>query len=199
MDGPAAHGRHEQVADLLDGEAAFDGGAIALGQLHGVGTAQEVGSVEQVDVQGVALYPLSAVEKAAKIGHLPAHLHTEGVLHRRAGAHLVRHGADAADAGRDVGGLGGPASLQERLEEAGRLEDVERHLPDHAVAHLHVERTLALHAREPLYRHRALRVPTRGSSPFRTIFGRDGLCALGQRPGLLTEHRVARVEGGEQA
>ena len=154
-----------QVADLLDGEAAFDGSAIALGQLHGVGAAQEVGSVEQVDVQGVTLYPLSAVEKAAQVGHLPAHLHAEGVLHRRAGAHLVRHGTDAADAGRNVGSLGGPASLQERLEESGRLEDVERHLPDHAVAHLHVERTLALHAREPLYRHRALRARPVGHRP----------------------------------
>ena len=117
----------------------FDGRRDRVGQFHRVGTAEEVGGVKQVDVQGVALYPLSAVEEAAQIGHLPTHLHTKSVLHRGAGAHLVRHRAYATDAGCDVGGLGGPASLQERFEKAGRLEDVERHLSDHAVADLHME------------------------------------------------------------
>ena len=41
------------------------------------------------------------------------------VLHGRAGAHLIRHGADAADPGRDVGGLGEMPSDQQGFEVTG--------------------------------------------------------------------------------
>ena len=52
-----------------------------------------------------------------------------------AGAHLVGDRADPADAGGDVGGLGVAPAPQQRLEEARRLEDVERDVGDHAVVH----------------------------------------------------------------
>ena len=93
--------------------------------LDRVGVAQEVGGVEHIDVQGVALDPLAAVEQAAQGAELPVDLDAVGVLHGVDGAHLVGDRADAADAGGDIGGLGEVPAAQERLEEARRLEDLE--------------------------------------------------------------------------
>ena len=89
-----------------------------LRHLDRVLTSEEVGRVQHVDVQGMALHPLAAVEQAPQLGDRAPDLHAERILHRRAGAHLVRHRADAADARRQVGRLGGPPAAQEGLEEA---------------------------------------------------------------------------------
>ena len=67
VDGPAAHGLHDAVAHLLRHAAALEVRAMLLCHLHRVLTAQEVRSVEQVDVQGVALEPFAAVEETAEV------------------------------------------------------------------------------------------------------------------------------------
>ena len=79
--------------------------------------------MEHVDVERVALDPLAAVEEPAQQADRLGYLDAAEVLHRVDGAHLVRDGADAADAGRDVGRLEERAAAQERLEEPRRLED----------------------------------------------------------------------------
>src|SRR5690348_5321216 len=56
--------------------------------------AQEVGGVEQVDVQRVALDPLAAVEQPAQRQDLVGHGDAAGVLDRPARAGLVGHRAD---------------------------------------------------------------------------------------------------------
>ena len=57
-----------------------------------------------------------------------------------AGAHLVGHGADAADARGDVGHLADLASAQQGLEEPGRFEDIQFHVLDPVSVELDVKR-----------------------------------------------------------
>ena len=64
-----------------------------------------------------------------------------------AGAHLVGHRADAADAGGDVGHLGDGTAPQERLEEPRRFEDAQLHVVHPAIAQADGQRSLPLDAR----------------------------------------------------
>ncbi len=68
VDGPAADGLHDQVARALEAEAPLHRDPVPFGQLDRVGAAEEVGCVEQVDVEGVALDPFAAVEQPAEGG-----------------------------------------------------------------------------------------------------------------------------------
>ena len=110
--------------------------------------AEEVGRVEHVDVERVALDPLAAVEDAAQHLDRLRDVDAAGVLHGLDGAHLVRDGTDAADARGDVGRLGEGAPAKQRLEEARRLEDPQFDVLDLAVAKADGHRALALDARE---------------------------------------------------
>ena len=62
---------------LLQVQAALDHGAVIARQLERARVAQEVGRVEQVDVEGVALDPLAAVEEAAEGADLRVDLDAE--------------------------------------------------------------------------------------------------------------------------
>ena len=68
MDRPAADQLHDRVAGLLQRQPPLDQVAAVFGEGERAGVAEEVGGMQQVDVQGVALDPLAAVEQAAKIG-----------------------------------------------------------------------------------------------------------------------------------
>ncbi len=126
----AADDGHELVSDLLHLERARDDVGRVAGQLDRARVAEEVGGMEHEDVQGVALDPLPAVQEPAQRAQLAVDLDAAGLLHRVHRAHLVGDRADAADPGGDVGRLGEAAPAQERLEEPGRLVDVELHLLD---------------------------------------------------------------------
>ena len=75
----------------------------------------------------------------------PPTVDAAGFLDRRARAHLVGDRADAADAGGDVRRLGVRAAAQERLEEAGRLVDIEPRFFDLVAAGPDVQGAFALH------------------------------------------------------
>ena len=68
MHSTTAHGLHDQVAGALQAETTLHRAPVALGELDGVGAAEEVRRVEQVDVQGVALDPLAAVQQPPQGG-----------------------------------------------------------------------------------------------------------------------------------
>jgi hypothetical protein len=68
MDRPAPDQLHDRVAGLLQRQSPLDQVAAVFGEGERAGVAEEVGGVQQVDVQGMALDPLSAVEQPAKIG-----------------------------------------------------------------------------------------------------------------------------------
>ena len=102
--------RDDLVAELLQLQAAVDDGRVVLGHVHAALVAEEVGRVQHVDVQRVALDPLAAVEQAAERAERAVDRRAEGFLHRLHGAHLVGDRADAADPRRDVGRLGEAAA-----------------------------------------------------------------------------------------
>src|SRR4029453_11068749 len=115
---------------------------------HGPAVPEEVGGVEHVDVERVALDPLAAVEEPAQEADRLADLDLAEGLHRVDRAHLVRDRADAADGGRDVRRLEERTAAEKRLEEARRLENPQLDLVDLAVDQPDRHRSLALDAGE---------------------------------------------------
>ena len=150
VDRPPAHQLDELVAGLLQPQATLEGGPLEGRQLDGVGQAEEVGGVQHVHVQRVALDPLAAVEEPPQLLEGPVHGHAAGVLDRPAGAHLVGDRADAADAGGQVGRLGVGPAPEEGLEEARRLVDAHLHVDDLPVAGLDVHGPFAFDTGERL-------------------------------------------------
>ena len=148
VDRPPADDFENAVADLLQAEPALDDGPMVAGERDGTVVAEEVRRMQHVDVQGVALDPLAAVQQTAKVGQLAADGDAAGVLDGEAGAHLISDRADATDTRRDVRRLGVGAALQECLEEARRLVDVQLHRRERTVDDRHVQGTLALDAGE---------------------------------------------------
>ena len=110
--------------------------------------AEEVGRVEHVDVERVAFDPLAAVQKPPQHADRLGDLDAADLLHRVDRAHLVRDGADAADARRDVRRLEEGAPAEHRLEEPRRLEDPELDVLDVAVREADGHRALALDSGE---------------------------------------------------
>ena len=104
--------------------------------------AEEVRRVQQVDVQGVALDPLAAVDEPAQRSDRHRDLHSAGVLDGRARAHLVGDRADPADPCRDVRWLGVAPAAQQRLEEPRRFVDVQPRLHHLAVIYDHLQPAL---------------------------------------------------------
>src|SRR5262249_8946637 len=138
---------------------------VILRQLDGTLVAEKVGGVEEIDVEGVTLDPLPAVEEAAQGAELTADLDTAGGFDRVDGAHLVGNGADAADAGGDVRRLGVLTTAQEGFEESGRFEDAQFHVDDAVVADGDVERAFAFDAGQIVDPNRALPVRHGPDSP----------------------------------
>jgi hypothetical protein len=143
---------HQRVARLLQAQRALDDRRMIARHLERARVAEEVGGVEEEHVQRVALDPLAAVQEAAQRADRLGHLDAARRLDRRHRAGLVGDRADAADARGEVGHLGVRAPAQERLEEARRLVDAQAHVLHAPVAHAHVQRALALDARER-FRH----------------------------------------------
>ncbi len=149
VDGPAAEQGEKLVAGLLDGQPAFHDGPVVAGHLHHAVVAEEVRRVQQVDVQRVAFDPLAAVQQPSQVGQGSVHGDPAGVLDRSARRHLVGHRADPADPGGDVGRLGVSAPAQQRLEEPGRLVDLQPDVGDHVPVDPHVHGALALDPGQP--------------------------------------------------
>ncbi len=135
---------HDLVAGLLQREPTLDDLRMRAGHLDGAVEAEEVRSVEHVNVERVALDPLAAVEEPPQHLDRLTDFDAAGVLHRLDGAHLVRDRTDPANARGDVGRLEERATAEERLEEPGRLEDPQFHLVDLAVDDPHGHRALTL-------------------------------------------------------
>ncbi len=163
MDLAPADECHHFVTRLLQGETTLDRLGRVAGQLDRAGVAEEIGRVQHVDVERMALDPLAAVEKPAKDPDRLRYLDAAQVLERVDGTRLVGDRADAADPGRDVRRLDGRTAAEERLEETRRLEDPQLDVLDLAVLQSHGHRTLAFDPSEIVgLDHTAL---SHGSSP----------------------------------
>ncbi len=127
--------------------------------------------MQEVDVQRVALDPLTAVQQPAQRRHRVADFDAASVLHRQARRHLVGDGADPADPRRDVGGFAEVPAHEHRLEEARWLEDIQRDVADASVAHDDAQRALALDASDALSADRACGAVTHWRTPEETRGG----------------------------
>jgi len=134
VDGPAAEELQQRVAGLFQLQAAFDDVTVVAGEGDRVGVAEEVGGVQQADVQGVAGDPFPAVQQPAQAGERWVESGPARLLDGVAGAGLVGDRADPADPGGDVGWLGVGAAAQERFEKPRRFVDVQLGPLDLAVA-----------------------------------------------------------------
>ncbi len=146
VDGSPADQLDQLVAGLLEGQPGLDRRTVVLGQLERAGVAQEVGQVEEVDVQRVALDPLAAVHQPAQRADLRVDFDPQAVLEGMDRGHLVGDRADPADAGDDVDDLVRRPADDQLLEVARRLEDLEPGLLDDAVPDPQAKRSLAFDA-----------------------------------------------------
>ena len=146
--GPPPDGLHDRVASPPEREAALDDAAVIAGHLDRSRVAEEVWSVQHVDVQRVARDPLPAVQQPAQRGNRLAGLHPADSLDCQVCAGLVGDRADTADPGGDVRGFSVGPPAQEGFEESGWLVDIEPDLLDQVVDHSHVQGALALHTRQ---------------------------------------------------
>ena len=149
MDGPAAHELQDCVAGLLQLQAALDDVAVVAGEGDRVGVAEEVGGVQQVDVQGVAGDPFPAVQQPAQVSQRRVEHGAAGLLDGVTCAGLVGDRADPADAGGDIRRFGVGAAAQERFEEPRRLVDVQLGPLHLAVADRDPQRALAFDPGQP--------------------------------------------------
>ena len=76
MDLAAADERHQRVAGLLHLQPLLDDLAVVARHLDRARVAEEVGCVQHVDVQRVALDPLAAVEQPAQVADRPSSIST---------------------------------------------------------------------------------------------------------------------------
>lgn len=72
VDRPATQQFQDRVAGLLEPKAAFDVGTSGAGHVDEAVAAEEVGRVEEVDVQRLALDPLTAVEQFRNAANCPS-------------------------------------------------------------------------------------------------------------------------------
>ena len=140
---------HQPVARSLQPQASFQEAGMIAGHVDAAFVAEEVGRVQQVDVQHVAFDPLAAVQQPAQCVHRLGHRDAAGVLDGPARAHLVGDRADPADPCRDVRRLGVLPAAQQAFEEPGRLVDIQPGLGDLTVLGHDLEAALALDPGQP--------------------------------------------------
>ena len=148
VDRPPADHLHDLVADLLQPQDVRDELAVTVRELQSGAGAEEVGRVEEPDVQDVALDPLACVQQTAKFAKPTVDGDAGDVLEGRRRRHLVGDRADPADPRRDVDRFAEAATTQERLEEPGRFVDLQSEVGDDVVLDLDVQRAFALDPRQ---------------------------------------------------
>src|SRR5208337_5286852 len=124
MSGAATQNLQQSVADLLQAQSSLD--LLGVVSRHGDGALvpQEIRRVQKVDVQGVALNPFATIKQTAQGTNLGRRSNSQGGFEGVHRAHLVGHGADAADAGYNIGDFLKVTTAKEGFEEPRRLENV---------------------------------------------------------------------------
>src|SRR6185437_6661634 len=90
---------------------------------NGAVVTEKIGRLQQIDVQRVALDPLTAVDEPSQVAQRPLNAQAENLLQRVNRAHLVRDRTDAANARDNVRHFFVMSSLQESFEEPRRLKN----------------------------------------------------------------------------
>ena len=148
MLGPTTERDQQSVTRLTCGQSALNQRGMVGGHVDRALVAKEIGCVQEVEVQRMALDPFAAVHQAAQLADRSVDRDPARLLHREAGARLVGDRADAADARRDVGHLGEVPPAEDPLEEARWLVDTQLHVEHLAVADANAHPAFALDPRE---------------------------------------------------
>ena len=157
MDSAAAQYGQQLIAVLFQPQAPLHRRAVVGRHLEAALVPQEIGSMQQMNVQTVALDPFATVEQPAELADLGRHNNPQGGLDGMHGGHLVRDRADAADAGGDIGGFENRTSAKQRLEQSRRFEDPQFHPLQFPPASVDVQRPFSLDAGQHLNPNRPFR------------------------------------------
>ena len=146
VNGSAAEHLQQLVAMFLQPQAAIHFVRKIFGHVDAAVVSQKIRSVQQMDVQRMALDPLAAVQQPPQPPNVFCDFDAQRRFESMHRTHLIRDRADAADACGDVRHLLQLAASQQSLEQPRWLEDRELHLLD-AVSHQpHEESSLAFDA-----------------------------------------------------
>ena len=190
MHGAAAHHLHDPAAEALQPQTAIHEIGVGCGQREAALHPHEVGRVEQMHVEGVALDPLAVVEEPAEPADPGGDLHAQRPLQRLAGRQLVGHRTDPANPGHDVGHLADLAAANEPLEEPRRLVDRELGDLHGPVDHADAQRSFPFHSGERLHLKPSNLVHSLASS--RSLSARNaGAAALNDRTSRSSDSRGA--------
>ena len=145
---PPANELHQLVTGLLQRQPSLDRPGMIARHAHDVGIAEEVRSVQQVDVQSVTVDPFTAIQQPPKRNEIVIDLDATGVFDRIAGTDLVGDWADSADPRGQVRRLGVRTPAQKRLEKPWRLIDVELDTLELSLLQRDVQRAFTFHPRQ---------------------------------------------------
>jgi len=146
VDRPAAEDFEDPIAELLEFQASLDLVWEFLGQIDPTMAIEEIGGMEQVDVQHMAFDPLGAVDQTAQRGDGFRDSNAQDRLEGLDGRDLISDRADAADARGDIGDILDRSASQEGFEEPWRLVDIQFDLLDPRAAQTDVQCTFSLDA-----------------------------------------------------
>src|SRR6516165_2406683 len=98
MDLATAQQCHNPVADFLQPQSSFDDRPVFPGHGNGIWITQKIGSMQHVDMQGVALNPFATIKKTAERPDGRVNTEAQSSLDGMRCAHLIRDRADSANA-----------------------------------------------------------------------------------------------------
>jgi hypothetical protein len=133
MDRSPTDGFQYVIADLFQPQGILYHLRGNLCQLERRFFSQKVRSLEEINMECMALDILTAVHQTAQRPDLRVCSNSQGILQRHDRAHLIRDRANAADTGSDIGDFLEEAVDQEALEEARRLIDIQTDLDGLAI------------------------------------------------------------------
>ncbi len=125
MNFAAAHQGHDPVAGLFQAQALLHDRLMVTCHRDGVGIAKEIRRMQHIHVERVALNPFSAVEQTSQQPHGRINFNAESTLDGVYSTHLIRNGADSANAGHKIGDFGEVPAPQQSLEETRRFVDLQ--------------------------------------------------------------------------
>ena len=150
--GTGAQQGHDGVAQSLQRQAAPDDVRIITGHGDCTVVTEVIRCRQQVDVQGMALYPLAAIQHAPHRLHPRPGVDAEQILQGVHRADLVRHRANAADARHHVlNFLLAGTTFEQFFEQTRRLVDLHPQRLDGTAADTQKQSPFAFHPRQ--HRH----------------------------------------------
>lgn len=146
VDRPTAEDFEDPIAELFEFQASLDLVWEFPGQFDPTVAIEEIGGMEQVDVQHMAFDPLGAVDQTAQRGDGFGDSNAQDRLEGLDGRDLISDRTDATDTRGDIGDILDRSASQEGFEEPWGLVDIQFDLLDPRAAQTDVQCTFSLDA-----------------------------------------------------